>query len=69
MTQAKALQEARSTIGNKLARELFELRGNHSEMHLSEPDLANIIDCAIEWADKTRAAFADADRREHAENK
>lgn len=45
------------TMGARLARKLFDRRGNHSEMHLSEVELATIIDAAIEWADKTAAGY------------
>lgn len=49
--------DMRNEIGKKLARKLFERRGNHSEMHLSEAELAEIIQAAVEWADKTAIEF------------
>lgn len=39
------------SFGQKAARAIF---GNHSEIHLSEAQLAAIIDTTIEFADKTR---------------
>lgn len=45
------------TLGTRISRKLFENRGNHSEMHLSEAELAQIIDVAIEWSDKTAASY------------
>lgn len=44
-------------VGEHLARALFEISGNPAEMHLSEAWLANIIDAAIEFADKTREEY------------
>lgn len=40
------------TIGQLLARRLFERKGNHSEIHLSEIELAAAIDGGIELAIK-----------------
>jgi hypothetical protein len=45
------------TVGERLSRKLFELRGNHSEMHVSEAELAAILDGAIKWADETALDF------------
>ena len=33
-------------IGVRLARRLFELRGNHSEMHVTESELAGMLQAA-----------------------
>ena len=36
------------TIGRKLARKVFETRGNHSETHLSEVELAALLAYAVQ---------------------
>ena len=36
------------TYGERVARVLFDARGNHSEIHLSEAELAAIIDAAAD---------------------
>lgn len=42
-------------VSEKVARKVFEKRGNHSEAHLSEAELKSIIDVAIRIA-ATRSA-------------
>lgn len=41
-----------SGLAAKVARKLFENRGNHSEMHLSEDELTIIIETAFELRQK-----------------
>jgi hypothetical protein len=45
-----ALHPLSMEIGNRIARKIFEQRGNHSEAHLSEAELAGICTAAAEVA-------------------
>lgn len=51
-----------TTPGAMLARRVFETRGNHSEAHLTEPELAALFDVAVEESVKIgrRAGVGDA---------
>jgi hypothetical protein len=40
--------ETSEKVGRAVARSIFESRGNHSEAHLSETELATIIATSIE---------------------
>ena len=42
------LRQASVAVGTTLARQLFERRGNHSETHLSEAELAALLALAVE---------------------
>lgn len=44
----QALKEEAVDVGRKIARKVFERRGNHSEAHLSELELATICAFAAE---------------------
>lgn len=48
MKESWPILEAR--IGHRLARKLFEERGNHSEMHVTERDLGMMLACAVHLA-------------------
>jgi hypothetical protein len=47
------------TIGRHLARELFDARGNHSEVHLSEVELAALLTLAVERSELPAEFFED----------
>lgn len=45
---AKALEDRCTDIGMKVARKIFERRGNHAEAHLTELELAAICSIAVQ---------------------
>ena len=47
MTQEKAIR-----LAEKVARRFFAKRGNHSEVHLSEPELIALLAFALEKAEE-----------------
>lgn len=57
-----ALRDSHLRIGMAIARKVFERRGNRSEAHLSEGELAGI--CAVAADDAVEEFF----QREHAEH-
>ncbi len=46
------------SIGKKLARSLFEYKGNPTSLDCTEDQLAKIIQGSVDWADQTRESFA-----------
>ena len=46
-----------TSLGAKMARSLFEYKGNPASFDCTEEQLARILNGSIEWADETRRNF------------
>lgn len=49
--------ETAKRVGDRVARLLFESRGNHSEIHLSENEIATLVTISIELVFKSMSVW------------